>query len=151
MVQETKEGLKIKLTDLKIKASYINDPSDDLQINLPEDVKYSIRGGIGVNREASMLISQIEIDAFYQKTSTSKKHELFGITSETYFLVENINNLYEDAEVKIPKDFATKILNIGIGNTRGLLKGIVLSNVHYINCTLPLITVPVAEGEEIDE
>lgn len=145
-----KDELKIKLIDLKIKTSYVNDFDEDLNISLPDDVKYSIESGIGVDRESQTIISQVIVAAFYQKNKTAKKHDLYGITTETYFLVDNIKDLFDGDEMKLPRDLATKILNIGIGSTRGLLKGLLQGNPNYAKCTLPLIAVPVQLGEELD-
>lgn len=148
MAQVKKDSLKIKLTDLKVKSSYINEFDNQLEINVPDEIRFSIKGGLNVDKENDTILSQVVIDAFYQKTPTSKKIELFGIMSETHFMLEKIDKVFIDGELRLPRDFATKIFNISIGNTRGLLKGFVAGNAQFANCTLPLITAPVFE--EVD-
>lgn len=150
-MDKSKDSLKIKLTDLVVKSSYINDIDENYIDSIPKDVKYSVGGSIRIDTKEDSVVSIIKIDAIIDKKGNTK--ELYGIVTETYFQVNNIKNWIdpESEELKLPKDFATKLLNIGIGNTRGLLKGLLHGNSHYSECTLPIISVPVEMGDPVKE
>lgn len=145
MEQIVSSSLKIKLTDLKKLNSYINLPGSGFEVDKVNQIQYSIEGTLGLDKDSNTIVSQVKFNAFYQENKKPTKSDLFGLTSRTFFIIDNIDQVILNDRLVLPKDFATKIFNISIGNTRGLLKSLVEGNVNYANFTLPLITTPLFE------
>jgi len=140
--EESKEIIRVEIIDSKPNGFYIRD-LDTLELKSLEikDLEFRLNVSTLTNNEEKSLKIELELDGFLINNGVVENDGIFGIKSSTVFRTPEYNTIVDSkGNIKGPKGFITKLLNICIGGIRGML-AVNLVNTALSNITLPLLDV----------